>query len=201
MVKSYNAPPVEEIKLGTELGLFNFGSAVSLHKDQLPENTLMYVTSLNRVELKGEQSAVYMTSLLLIQAILVNKPKKVLPENDSETAAEEMMRLTEDDAEFGINKDDNAEIRIIDQDFRDYSGEILTKLIKCTAPPSVAKAYLTGALTNETLKNSMLIMINESYDRFHVANLIQKMVHLSYQFYMPAEMPVFAKYKPFKIAK
>ena len=100
-----------------------------------------------------------------------------------------MTRLTEDDAEFDINKDDNAEIRIIDQDFRDYSGEILTKLIKCTAPPSVAKAYLTGALTNETLKNGMLIMINESYDRFHVANLIQKMVHLSYQFYMPAEIP------------
>ena len=69
MVKSYNAPPVEEIKSGTELDLFNFGSAVSLHKDQLPENTLMYVTSLNKVELKGEQSAVYMTSLLLMQAI------------------------------------------------------------------------------------------------------------------------------------
>ena len=35
----------------------------------------------------------------------------------------------------------------------------------------------------------MLIMINESYDRFHVANLIQKMVHLSYLYYIPAEIP------------
>ena len=132
-------PPVEEIKTGSDLNIFNFGQAVSLHKDQLPENALLYVTQLNKVEVKGEQTAVYMTSLILMQAILINA-KKTVTESASEIGAKEVLRLTEEDAEFDINKDDNAEIQIIDSDFRDYSGEVVTKLIKCTAPPSVAKA-------------------------------------------------------------
>ena len=179
--------PVEVIKTGSDLNVFNFGRAVSLHKDQLPENTLFYVKNLNKVELKGEQTAIYMTSLLIMQAILI-KPKEKASDSAAENVVKEIISLTEDDAEFDINKDD-ADIEIINSDFHEISGEIVTKLIKCTAPPSVAKAYMAGALTNATIKDGMLIMINESYDRFHVANLIQKMVHLSYQYYLPGEIP------------
>ena len=183
-----SGPPVQEIKTGSDLNVFNYGKAVSLHKDQLPENALLYVKQLNKVELKGEQSAIYMTSLLIMQAILVKSKTKV-NKTVADVSENEVISLTENEAEFDINKDEYTEVEIIDSDFRDYSGEIVTKLIKCTAPPSVAKAYLSGALTDATIKDGMLIMINESYDRFHVANLIQKMVHLNYQYYMPSEIP------------
>ena len=183
-----NTTAVKEIKTGSDLNTFNYGKAVSLHKDQLPENALMFVKQLNKVELKGEQSAIYMTAMLLMQTILI-KSNKTSTKTVPNLSENESINLTEADAEFDINKDDETDIEIIDSDFRDYSGAVVTQLIKCTAPPSVAKAYLSGALTDETIKDGMLIMINESYDRFHPANLIQKMVHLNYQYYMPCEIP------------
>ena len=187
LLLNQNVNVVKEIKTGSDLNTFNYGKAVSLHKDQLPENALMLVTQLNKVELKGEQSAIYMTAKLLMQSILVkSNANKTNAENEIEN---DPINLTEANAEFSINDDCATEIEIIDSDFRDYSGAVVTQLIKCTAPPSVAKAYLSGALTDETIKNGMLIMINESFDRFNPANLIQKMVHLNYQYYMPCEIP------------
>ena len=70
-----NTTAVKEIKTGSDLNTFNYGKAVSLHKDQLPENALMFVKQLNKVELKGEQSAIYMTAMLLMQTILIKSNK------------------------------------------------------------------------------------------------------------------------------
>ena len=78
--------------------------------------------------------------------------------------------------------------QIVIQNFTDYNGAEINDLIQCTAPRSIAKSWLSGGVTKEHIDNSMLFMINESFDRDHDANKFMQNVHFNYQYYFGGDL-------------
>ena len=61
-------------------------------------------------------------------------------------------------------------------------------LIQCTAPKSLARAWITGGIISKHIDDGILVMINESYDRDHPSNRFMQNVHFNYQYYMGADL-------------
>ena len=156
------APKVKNIVSGKEL-MDNFGGSTKIYKQHLPHNTMYEVTNLRTVDVHGTDQAVYMDAKLVMQAL----------EEDEED--EEADRVTEGSS-------------IITSNFTDFNGAEINDLIQCTAPRSIAKSWLTGGITKEHIDNTMLFMINESYDRNHEANKFMQNVHFNYQYYFGADL-------------
>ena len=72
---------------------------------------------------------------------------------------------------------------IVTSNFTDFNGDEINDLIQCTAPRTIAKSWLTGGITKDHIDNTMLFMINESYDRDHKGNKIHD---FNYQYYFGA---------------
>ena len=93
----------------------------------------------------------------------------------------------EEDEEDDATKEGGSEAapqQIVIQNFTDYNGAEINDLIQCTAPRSIAKSWLSGGVTKEHIDNSMLFMINESFDRDHDANKFMQNV----QYYFGADL-------------
>ena len=109
---------------------------------------------------------------------------QVIPDGQEELSNETPPKQEEDNVE--AQKD--AE-RIITSNFQDYNGEDINDLIQCTTPRAVARAWLTGGMTQKHIDDGVIIMINESYDRSHPANKFMQNVHFSYQYYLGNDLP------------
>ena len=72
--------------------------------------------------------------------------------------------------------------------FTDFNGAEINDLIQCTAPRSIAKSWVTGGITKDHIDNTILFMINESYDPDHEANKFMQNVHFNYQYYFGADL-------------
>ena len=156
------APKVKNIVSGKDL-MDNFGGSTKIYKQHLPYNTLFEVTNLRTVDVHGTDQAVYMDAKIVMQAA------------DEEDNDEDAQEATE-----GVS--------IVTSNFTDFNGADINDLIQCTAPRSIAKSWLTGGITKEHIENTILFMINESYDRDHEANKFMQNVHFNYQYYFGADL-------------
>ena len=154
------APKVKNIVSGKEL-MDNFGGSTKMYKEHLPHNTVYEITNLRTVDVHGTDQAVYMDAKILMQAV----------DEDEEANRE----LTEGSSIIGSN-------------FLDYNGAEINDLIQCTAPRSIAKSWVSGGITKEHIDNTILFMINESYDRNHESNKFMSNVHFNYQYYFGADL-------------
>ena len=77
---------------------------------------------------------------------------------------------------------------ILTDDFQDSNDDEINDLIQCTAPRSLAKAWISGGITQKHIDDGILFMINESYDRNHAANEFMANVHHNYQYYFAADL-------------
>ena len=152
------APKVKNVVSGKDL-MDNFGGSTKIYKQHLPHNTLFEVTNLRTVDVHGTDQAVYMDAKIVMQAV-----------DDEE----------DDEATEGAS--------IVTNNFTDFNGAEINDLIQCTAPRSIAKSWLTGGITKEHIDNTILFMINESYDRDHDANKFMQNVHFNYQYYFGADL-------------
>ena len=159
------APKVKNVVSGKEL-MDNFGGSTKIFKQHLPHNTLFEVVNLRTVDVHGTDQAVYMDAKLVMQAVV---------EEDEE-------------AEEGSQVDQEATEGIVTTNFTDFNGAEINDLIQCTAPRSIAKSWVTGGITKDHIDNTMLFMINESYDRDHEANKFMQNVHFNYQYYFGADL-------------
>ena len=159
------APKVKNVVSGKEL-MDNFGGSTKIFKQHLPHNTLFEVTNLRTVDVHGTDQAVYMDAKLVMQAVV---------EEDEE-------------AEEGSQADQEATEGIVTTNFTDFNGAEINDLIQCTAPRSIAKSWVTGGITKDHIDNTILFMINESYDRDHEANKFMQNVHFNYQYYFGADL-------------
>ena len=154
------APKVKNVVSGKEL-MDNFGGSTKIFKQHLPHNTLFEVVNLRTVDVHGTDQAVYMDAKLVMQAV-----------DEDEEADQE---ATEGSS-------------IVTTNFTDFNGAEINDLIQCTAPRSIAKSWVTGGITKDHIDNTMLFMINESYDRDHEANKFMQNVHFNYQYYFGADL-------------
>ena len=101
----------------------------------------------------------------------------------------------DDDEEEDLTQSDIAEApasqqdtRITTENFEDVHGEPINDVIQCTAPKKLARAWLAGSVTMQTLDEGLCFLVNESFDREHPANLFMENVRLSYQFYSVSDL-------------
>ena len=103
------------------------------------------------------------------------------------------MQAVDEEVIDGEDEEANRELTeegssIISSNFLDYNGAEINDLIQCTAPRSIAKSWLTGGITKEHIDNTILFMINESFDRNHESNKFMSNVHFNYQYYFGADL-------------
>ena len=153
----------------------NFGGSTKIYKQHLPHNTLYEITNLRTVDVHGTEQAVYMDAKLVMQAVVVDEEEEEDDEEEPKEGASESVAPL-------------ATERIVTNNFTDFNGAEINDLIQCTAPRSIAKSWLTGGVTKEHIDNTILFMINESFDRDHDANKFMQNVHFNYQYYFGADL-------------
>ena len=133
------------------------GEGVKLDKADLPEDTLFRVENVSIQNVRGVTQAVYVTMRIISQYNRDNG--NIIYDDDIEESAREL-------------------------DFFNYNMEPIGAYVTCTAPKTFGEAWLSGALTYQTVKNGIYCYVLKQGDRFHDANLYMGSVNLAFEFYM-----------------
>ena len=130
----------------------------------MPAFTLFKILSANIADCKDFVQAVYCTLKIVAQYD---------PEKNETKYHQDYM------------KDDNSDTDDGDETkFFNFEGDQIDSLINCTAPSQFRKAWISRAITDETLEKGLYVWIDPSGDRFHEINKYMGSVNLNYRFFM-----------------
>ena len=141
------------------------GEGVKLDKADLPEDTLFQIENVSVQNIRGTTQVVYVTLRIISQYNRDNG--NIIYDDDIQESAHEL-------------------------DFFNYNMEPIGVYVTCTAPKTFGEAWLSGALTHQSVKNGIYCYTLKQGDRFHDANLYMGSVNLPFEFYMmPNDLETF----------
>ena len=201
-VEEMYVPPAKRVtKIITGSQLDNpFGEAINIPKKYLPDNALIHIKQVNIIDLKGSEQVVYVVGSIVAQeshnsytqvdkSAANNDETEEDSENENEDENINDGNLMVEDSQSTTTT--NVDPQIIYKGFYDYKGDPINELINFTAPSSLGKSILSGALTCEkVVEDGMLIMINEMHDRDCDQNKFMGNVNLCFQHHMVNSVPV-----------